>query len=119
MAGELTGVSEKDGDGYIGYCPEVPGAWMNPTNGAVQTVPRHTDLSDHLTLHRTPRRPAATTAAPKKVLDLLPEMLALGNECLAAFAQHRAAQRQADRQRSANRPNSRAGFSRASQRNCS
>jgi predicted RNase H-like HicB family nuclease len=26
MAGEFTGVFEKDGDWYIGYCPEVPGA---------------------------------------------------------------------------------------------
>jgi predicted RNase H-like HicB family nuclease len=26
MASEFTGVFEKDGDWYIGYCPEVPGA---------------------------------------------------------------------------------------------
>jgi predicted RNase H-like HicB family nuclease len=33
MAGEFTGVFEKDGDWYIGYCPEVPGA-----NGQGQTL---------------------------------------------------------------------------------
>ena len=26
MANEYTGIFEKDGDWYIGYCPEVPGA---------------------------------------------------------------------------------------------
>ncbi len=26
MANEFTGIFEKDGDWYIGYCPEVPGA---------------------------------------------------------------------------------------------
>lgn len=26
MTNEFTGVYEKDGDVYIGYCPEVPGA---------------------------------------------------------------------------------------------
>ena len=26
MANEFTGVYERDGDWYIGYCPEVPGA---------------------------------------------------------------------------------------------
>lgn len=26
MANEFTGVFEKDGEWYIGYCPEVPGA---------------------------------------------------------------------------------------------
>ncbi len=26
MANEFTGIFEKDGEWYIGYCPEVPGA---------------------------------------------------------------------------------------------
>jgi predicted RNase H-like HicB family nuclease len=26
MKGEFTAVFEKDGDWYIGYCPEIPGA---------------------------------------------------------------------------------------------
>jgi predicted RNase H-like HicB family nuclease len=26
MTNEFTGIFEKDGDWYIGYCPEVPGA---------------------------------------------------------------------------------------------
>lgn len=26
MTNEFTGVYEKDGDWYVGYCPEVPGA---------------------------------------------------------------------------------------------
>ena len=26
MANEFTGIFEKDGDWYVGYCPEVPGA---------------------------------------------------------------------------------------------
>ena len=89
MKNEFTAIIERDGDWYIAYCPEIPGAngqgrtkdearenlaeaieliledrredalrgvppgsshslWTNPATGAVEAIPRHTEISNRL-----------------------------------------------------------------------
>ena len=57
MRNEFTAIIERDGDWYIAFCTEIPGAngqgrshslWSNPTTGSVEAVPRHNEMSDRL-----------------------------------------------------------------------
>ena len=68
MHNEFNAIIEKDGDWFISYCPEIPGAngqgrtkeeclkregtshslWCNPQTGHVEAVPRHTEIPNLL-----------------------------------------------------------------------
>ncbi len=54
MHNEFTAIFEQDGDWLIAYCPEIPGAngqgrtRDRPRTGAVEAVPRHTEISNQL-----------------------------------------------------------------------
>jgi predicted RNase H-like HicB family nuclease len=60
MINEFTGIFEKDGDWYIGYCPEVPGA-----NGQGKTLEEcRTSLADAIKLILEDRREQGLAGIP-------------------------------------------------------
>ena len=64
MVNEFTGVFEQDGDWYIGYCPEVPGA-----NGQGKTEAEClADLAEAIRLVLADRREEALRALPDGAL---------------------------------------------------
>lgn len=71
MQNEFTAVIERDGDWYIGYCPEIPGA-----NGQGRTVEecRHS-LASAIGLILQDRREDALRGVPE---DAIREVLRVG-----------------------------------------
>ncbi len=70
MTNEFTAVYERDGDWYIGYCPEVPGA-----NGQGRTKDEcRESLADAIALILEDRREDALKAVPpdaiREVIEL-------------------------------------------------
>ncbi len=60
MSNEFTSVIEKDGDWYIGYCPEVPGA-----NGQGRTAEEcKADLAEAIALILADRREDGLRGVP-------------------------------------------------------
>lgn len=60
MRNELTPVIERDGDWYIGYCPEIPGA-----NGQGQTIDEcRASLADAIALILEDRREDGLRGVP-------------------------------------------------------
>ena len=60
MRNEFTSVIEQDGDWFIGYCPEIPGA-----NGQGRTVEEcRTNLSEAIALILKDRREDGLRGAP-------------------------------------------------------
>jgi len=60
MASEFTAVVEKDGEWFIGYCPEVPGA-----NGQGKTVDEcREDLAEAISLILEDRREEGMRGVP-------------------------------------------------------
>lgn len=60
MHNEFTAVFEKDGDWYIGYCPEIPGA-----NGQGRTIEEcRKSLAEAITLILEDRREDARRGIP-------------------------------------------------------
>ena len=71
MAGEFTGVFEKDGDWYIGYCPEIPGA-----NGQGKTMEEcRQNLAEAIALILDDRREDALRGVPN---DAIKETVTVG-----------------------------------------
>jgi predicted RNase H-like HicB family nuclease len=68
---EFTAVIERDGDWYIGYCPEIPGA-----NGQGQTIEEcRENLSEAVSLILEDRREDALRGVPE---DAIREVLKVG-----------------------------------------
>ena len=64
MTNEFTGVYEKDGDWYIGYCPEVPGA-----NGQGKTLDEcRESLADAIKLILEDRRETGLAGVPSDAI---------------------------------------------------
>ncbi len=64
MHNEFTAIIEKDGDWYIAYCPEVPGA-----NGQGRTVEEcRVSLADAIALILEDRREDALRGVPKDAI---------------------------------------------------
>jgi predicted RNase H-like HicB family nuclease len=64
MSGEFTGIFEKDGDWYIGYCPEVPGA-----NGQGRTLEEcRTSLAEAIKLILEDRREQGLAGVPSDAI---------------------------------------------------
>jgi predicted RNase H-like HicB family nuclease len=64
MHNEFTAIIEKDGDWYIAYCPEVPGA-----NGQGRTVEEcRISLADAIALILEDRREDALRGVPKDAI---------------------------------------------------
>lgn len=64
MHNEFTGIIEQDGDWYIGYCPEVPGA-----NGQGRTVEEcRQNLADAIALILEDRREDALRGTPPNAI---------------------------------------------------
>lgn len=64
MVNEFTGVFEKDGDWYIGYCPEVPGA-----NGQGRTLDEcRQSLIEAIRLILEDRRREGLTGVPPEAV---------------------------------------------------
>ena len=60
MHNEFTAVFEKDGEWYIGYCPEIPGA-----NGQGRTIEQcRASLADAIALILAERREEAMRGVP-------------------------------------------------------
>lgn len=60
MTNEFTGIFERDGDWYVGYCPEVPGA-----NGQGRTLEECRDnLAEAIKLILEDRREQGLAGAP-------------------------------------------------------
>jgi predicted RNase H-like HicB family nuclease len=68
---EFTAVLERDGDWYIGYCPEIPGA-----NGQGRTIEEcRQDLVEAVVLILQDRREDALRGVPE---DAIQEILKVG-----------------------------------------
>lgn len=64
MRNEFTAIVEKDGDWFIAYCPEIPGA-----NGQGRTVEEcRKSLADAIALILEDRREEALRAVPKDAI---------------------------------------------------
>lgn len=64
MTNEFTAIIERDGEWFVGYCPEVPGA-----NGQGRTVDAcRRSLSDAIALILSDRRKDAMRAIPKDAI---------------------------------------------------
>ena len=64
MHNEFTAIVEKDGDWYISYCPEIPGA-----NGQGRTVEEcRRNLADAIALILEDRREDALRGAPQEAI---------------------------------------------------
>ena len=64
MSNEFTALIEKDGDWYVGYCPEIPGA-----NGQGRTVDEcRDDLAKAIALILEDRREDALRGAPPEAI---------------------------------------------------
>lgn len=64
MRNEFTAIIERDGEWFIGYCPEIPGA-----NGQGQTVAEcRQSLSDAIALILQDRREDAMRGVPPEAL---------------------------------------------------
>jgi len=64
MKNEFTAVIEKDGDWYIAYCPEIPGA-----NGQGRTLEEcRTSLADAIELILEDRRESALRGVPPEAI---------------------------------------------------
>ena len=64
MRNEFTAIIEKDGEWYIAYCPEVPGA-----NGQGRTVDEcRKNLADAIALILEDRRQDALRGAPENAI---------------------------------------------------
>jgi len=64
MRNEFTAIIEKDGEWYIAYCPEVPGA-----NGQGRTVDKcRKNLAEAITLILEDRRQDALKGAPENAI---------------------------------------------------
>ena len=64
MTNEFTAIIERDGEWFVGYCPEVPGA-----NGQGMTVDAcRRSLSDAIALILSDRRKDAMRAIPKDAI---------------------------------------------------
>ena len=64
MSNEFTALIEKDGDWYVGYCPEIPGA-----NGQGHTVEEcRDDLAQAIGLILEDRREDALRGAPPEAI---------------------------------------------------
>jgi predicted RNase H-like HicB family nuclease len=65
MHNEFTAIIEKDGDWYIAYCPEVPGA-----NGQGRTVDEcRVSLADAIALILEDRRQEALRGVPEDAIQ--------------------------------------------------
>jgi predicted RNase H-like HicB family nuclease len=70
MRNEFTAIIERDGEWFIGYCPEIPGA-----NGQGKTLVECKDsLSDAITLILEDRREDALRGTPS---DAMRELLVI------------------------------------------
>ena len=64
MKNEFTAVFEQDGEWYVGYCPEIPGA-----NGQGHTVEEcRADLSDAIALVLEDRREDGLRGVPENAI---------------------------------------------------
>jgi predicted RNase H-like HicB family nuclease len=64
MSNEFTALIEKDGEWYVGYCPEIPGA-----NGQGHTVKEcRDDLAKAIALILDDRREDALRGAPPEAI---------------------------------------------------
>jgi predicted RNase H-like HicB family nuclease len=71
MRNEFTAIIEQDGDRYIGYCPEIPGA-----NGQGQTVDEcRANLADAISLLLEDRREDGLRGIPP---DAIRETVSIG-----------------------------------------
>ncbi len=65
MKNEFTSIIERDGDGYIGYCAEIPGA-----NGQGETVEECLqNLAEAITLILEDRRNDALRSVPEDAIQ--------------------------------------------------
>ena len=70
MHNQFTAVIEKDGDWYIGYCPEIPGA-----NGQGKTKEEcRTSLAQAVSLILVDRREDALRGVPKDAIREIVEI---------------------------------------------
>ena len=64
MNGEFTAIIERDGDWYISYCPEIPGA-----NGQGRTLEEcRANLAEAISLILTDRREDALRGVPPEAI---------------------------------------------------